>query len=193
MADAAIVIISAGAGQKPGETRLDLVNKNGAIFKSIIPEIDGVSLSMPAIVGADGVESDIPINLNGEEALKLKESADSLKKIVEFLYADEAYELLHDEYTPDKYDRIDIILEKLRDYTVKHFADEEQYMESINYKKLFTQKIQHQEFIHKIDEFMEHHNDEVEDQDEQIMGILTYLTEWLVNHILYVDGQIPKG
>ena len=57
----------------------------------------------------------------------------------------------------------------------------------------FTQKIQHQEFIHKLDEFMEHHNDEVEDQDEQIMGILTYLTEWLVNHILYVDGQIPKG
>ena len=37
--DAAIVIISAGAGQKPGETRLDLVNKNVAIFKSIIPEI----------------------------------------------------------------------------------------------------------------------------------------------------------
>ena len=45
----------------------------------------------------------------------------------------------------------------------------------------------------KLDEFMEHHNDEVEDQDEQIMEILKYLTEWLVNHILYVDGQIPKG
>ena len=27
--------------------------------------------------------SDIPINLSGEEALKLKESADSLKKIIE--------------------------------------------------------------------------------------------------------------
>lgn len=66
-------------------------------------------------------------------------------------------------------------------------------MKSINYKKIFTQKVQHQEFIHKLDEFMEHHNDEVEDQDEQIMGILKYLTEWLVNHILYVDGQIPKG
>ena len=34
---------------------------------------------MPAIVGANGVESDVPINLNGEEALKLKESADALK------------------------------------------------------------------------------------------------------------------
>lgn len=39
VADATIVIISAGTGQKPGETRLDLVNKNVAIFKSIIPEI----------------------------------------------------------------------------------------------------------------------------------------------------------
>lgn len=110
-----------------------------------------------------------------------------------FEYADEAYELLHDEFTPDKYDKIDIILEKLRNYTVKHFSDEEQYMESINYKKLFTQKIQHQEFIQKLDEFMEHHNDDAEDQDEQIMEILKYLTEWLVNHILYVDGQIPKN
>lgn len=106
-----------------------------------------------------------------------------------FKYADEAYELLHDENTPDKYDRIDMILEDLRDYTAKHFNDEEQYMVSINYKKLFTQKIQHQEFIHKLDEFIEHNNDEIKDQDEQIMGILKYLTEWLVNHILYVDGH----
>lgn len=38
-ADAAIIIITAGANQKPGETRLDLVQKNVGIFKSIIPEI----------------------------------------------------------------------------------------------------------------------------------------------------------
>ena len=75
-------------------------------------------------------------------------------KVELFKYADEAYELLDDEFTPDKYDRIDIILENLRNYTVKHFNDEEQYMESINYKKIFTQKVQHQEFIHKLDEFM---------------------------------------
>jgi len=37
--DAAIIIISAGANQKPGETRLDLVKKNVAIFRSILPEI----------------------------------------------------------------------------------------------------------------------------------------------------------
>ena len=37
--DAAIIIITAGANQKPGETRLDLVQKNTAIYQSIIPEI----------------------------------------------------------------------------------------------------------------------------------------------------------
>ncbi len=39
--DAAIIVITAGANQKPGESRLDLVHKNVAIFKSIIPEITG--------------------------------------------------------------------------------------------------------------------------------------------------------
>ncbi len=34
-----IIIISAGANQKPGETRIDLVHKNTAIFKSILGEI----------------------------------------------------------------------------------------------------------------------------------------------------------
>lgn len=37
--DAGLIVITAGANQKPNETRLDLVKKNVAIFKSIIPEI----------------------------------------------------------------------------------------------------------------------------------------------------------
>ena len=49
IADASIVIVTAGAGQKPGETRLDLVKKNVGIFKSVIPSItehnkDGILL-----------------------------------------------------------------------------------------------------------------------------------------------------
>ena len=39
VSDASIIIVTAGAGQKPGETRLDLVKKNIAVFRSIIPEI----------------------------------------------------------------------------------------------------------------------------------------------------------
>lgn len=57
-----------------------------------------------------------------------------------FDYASEAYELLQEEFTPDKYDKIDAILEKLRDYTVKHFSDEEAYMESIQYKRFLPRR-----------------------------------------------------
>jgi L-lactate dehydrogenase len=44
-----VVVITAGANQKPGETRLDLVEKNTKIFKSIVSEImengfDGIFL-----------------------------------------------------------------------------------------------------------------------------------------------------
>ena len=109
-----------------------------------------------------------------------------------FAYANEAYELLHEEFTPDKYDNISDILEKLREYTKKHFADEEAYMESIHYKRLFTQKVQHQAFIEKLEEFDLVHMQGSEDQDEQIMNILNFLTDWLINHILHVDGLIGK-
>jgi L-lactate dehydrogenase len=37
--DADIVVITAGANQKPNETRTDLVNKNVAIFKDIVPAV----------------------------------------------------------------------------------------------------------------------------------------------------------
>lgn len=44
--------------------------------------ISGVALSMPAIVGKDGIETRVPISLNEEEEAKLKESADTLKKVI---------------------------------------------------------------------------------------------------------------
>jgi len=48
-AGAAVTVITAGAAQKPGETRLDLVKKNAKIFASIVPEVvkhnpDGILL-----------------------------------------------------------------------------------------------------------------------------------------------------
>jgi L-lactate dehydrogenase len=39
LAGASLVIIAAGANQKPGETRLDLAAKNATIFRDIVPRI----------------------------------------------------------------------------------------------------------------------------------------------------------
>lgn len=39
LVDAAVIIITAGANQKPGESRLELVHRNAAIMKNIVTEI----------------------------------------------------------------------------------------------------------------------------------------------------------
>jgi L-lactate dehydrogenase len=49
LAGAKVVVVTAGSAQKPGETRLDLLSRNAAIFHSIIPNIvkynpDGIIL-----------------------------------------------------------------------------------------------------------------------------------------------------
>lgn len=44
--------------------------------------IDGISLSMPAIVGKDGVETHVPIQLNEEETENLQKSAKTLQDIL---------------------------------------------------------------------------------------------------------------
>lgn len=56
IADAAVVIVTAGANQKPGETRLDLVQKNVGIFKTIIPEISKRNFAGILLIVANPVD-----------------------------------------------------------------------------------------------------------------------------------------
>ena len=44
--------------------------------------IEDVALSMPAIIGKNGMETHVPINLDEDEENKLKQSAEILKKIL---------------------------------------------------------------------------------------------------------------
>lgn len=55
-ADAAIIVVTAGAAQKPGETRLDLVNKNVAIYRSIIPRIREVGFEGILLIVSNPVD-----------------------------------------------------------------------------------------------------------------------------------------
>ena len=45
-------------------------------------EIENVSLSMPSIVGKNGIETLVPISLSFDELRKLQESAQALKDIL---------------------------------------------------------------------------------------------------------------
>lgn len=54
--NASLIIVTAGANQKPGETRLDLVKKNISIFKSIIPEIKNRNFKGVLLIVANPVD-----------------------------------------------------------------------------------------------------------------------------------------
>ena len=70
---ASIVIISAGANQKTGETRLDLVKKNISIFKSIIPEIKKRNYNGILLIVANPVDilTTVAVKLSGFDEKKV--------------------------------------------------------------------------------------------------------------------------
>ncbi len=107
-----------------------------------------------------------------------------------FRIAREAYNVFQDNYIADKFDNIVSIIENLKQYAVTHFAHEEAYMESIGYKKRFSHKIEHVEFLEKLHEIdfeqMDHN------QTGTLLDILEFLSNWLVNHILENDKRIGQ-
>ena len=105
-----------------------------------------------------------------------------------FEIADEAYNLLKNDFTIDKFDKVIDLIDELKDYTVFHFKSEEEYMDSINYKKRFTQKIEHDAFLKKLEEVDYRVIDK--DPDEYILKILEFLNQWLTGHILHNDKLI---
>lgn len=116
-------------------------------------------------------------------------SIDAEHKVL-FEIADEIYQLSVNEFVPDKYDNITHLIQRLKDYTIMHFDHEEAYMESIQYKQMFTQKVQHNHFKEKLAEM---DLDEIdEDQDGAIQDLLKFVTDWLVEHILETDKKISE-
>ena len=55
-AGAAVTVVTAGSNQRPGETRLELVTRNAAIFGSIIPEVAGPNPDGIILVAANPVD-----------------------------------------------------------------------------------------------------------------------------------------
>lgn len=108
-----------------------------------------------------------------------------------FEIAEKTYQLLHNEYLADKYDNISDILQELKDYTIEHFQHEEEYMEKIQYKRMFTQKMQHRAFIQKLEEYSSWNLDR--SQDDVIQDIFKFLTDWLTKHIYESDKLIGEA
>ncbi|GHG31395.1 L-lactate dehydrogenase [Deinococcus indicus] len=52
----AVVIVAAGANQKPGESRLDLLQKNAAIFRELIPQVVAAAPGATLLIATNPVD-----------------------------------------------------------------------------------------------------------------------------------------
>lgn len=123
--------------------------------------------------------------LKWSDDLKLGISAidEQHEKLLEI--ANRAYELLKDDLRFDKYDEIVSILTELKDYTVYHFNAEEEYMKSIGYPRLLSHKVEHNDFVDKMNDV---NLDTVDsNQDKYILELLDFIAGWVVSHINKTD------
>lgn len=101
-------------------------------------------------------------------------------------------DIINNETMHDKFDSIVDVFNELSGYAVKHFADEERYMESISYDGLPAQRAAHEAFVDRVGEIdLQSLSDNEETQTEQLNDIVNFLADWLVSHILKMDKKIP--
>lgn len=91
----------------------------------------------------------------------------------------------------DHFDEIMAILNKLRDYTAFHFNAEEEMMEKYDYPEMEKHRLEHKFFVKKINELDK--EDEVDEEQKKItMEIITFIANWIENHILKTDQRYSK-
>jgi hemerythrin len=105
-----------------------------------------------------------------------------------FEIADRAYELIKNDLYTDKYNKIVELINELKDYTVYHFIEEEQYMIQIGYRKFLSHKAEHDDFIMKFKDIDYERIDN--GHDKYILDLLNFIYEWIKEHIFIKDKQI---
>lgn len=82
-----------------------------------------------------------------------------------------------------------ILINGLIDYTLIHFANEEKYMQELNYDYYKEHKREHDQFISKIKEIEEKINN-----NERVLSLdmTSFLMDWLKNHILKSDKKYSE-
>ena len=101
------------------------------------------------------------------------------------------YNLLENYLLDDKYDKIVGIVNELRDYTKYHFESEEQYMMQIKYRYFLDQKVEHDDFIDKLEQI--ELKDIDKNQEAYIRELLLFVFDWILKHIVEKDRLIGES
>lgn len=91
----------------------------------------------------------------------------------------------------DSVEKAILLIGELKQYAMSHFAHEEEYMESIQDPELTRQKKEHAAFAEKVNSYS--FKDVTNENARPILlELLTYLSKWLMGHILGSDIMIGQ-
>lgn len=76
-------------------------------------------------------------------------------------------------------------LDELKDYTIKHFSDEEAYLDEINYSEKEKHKLIHKDLLGKFSNYVK----EFESKGELTDAFFSFLKLWLTSHIQGLDKK----
>jgi L-lactate dehydrogenase len=87
-----VVVITAGAKQQPGQSRLDLASVNAAVFRTLIPEVVKAApkahllvVSIPWRVTGRGAESFPPVPVDQGKRAAFQRSAEVVRDVIKQL------------------------------------------------------------------------------------------------------------
>jgi hemerythrin len=80
-------------------------------------------------------------------------------------------------------------LKALRDYTLIHFSNEENYMERIGYREIEHHKACHAELIARMNDTITQNNS----LDDLVHGLKRLMVVWVIEHIIHEDQKIAQG
>lgn len=99
----------------------------------------------------------------------------------------ELMELVKHHSSDDLYDDVIDAVERMKDYTVYHFATEERMMAQAGFDGFDDHKAEHVRFIEKLDDVDLTAIDD--NQTEFIMDILKFISTWIFKHIVGADFE----
>ena len=121
------------------------------------------------------------VNWSVQLSVNIRQIDEQHKKLVSMLNE------LHDAMLNGKgRDVLSQILDGLAEYTVTHFATEENLMKKYNYPGYVNHKTEHDRFVEKVSEFKEKLS---QGQLTLTMEVLNFLKDWLTSHIMGSDKK----
>lgn len=87
------------------------------------------------------------------------------------------------------YKQVETTINDLKDYSIIHFTDEENFMKEINFPNFIEHKEAHKYFTETVDDFAKRYKNQ---EIALTLQILDFLKNWLTNHIITADKEIAE-